>query len=162
MFSHSSLTRGSWEHKYFPVYYFPLSQVPDKYLTRKQTVEDGEVYDITVGDQHASGAAKVFSTPAELSGLIKIKFDAMDAWFEEEEQIYAHPKDPYKVMCTNVTVLQFADSQNSDSMSYSRHVMFESKSMVLRWLTLTKRGFSSKLVSQSARTCPRQIADWTS
>jgi len=28
--------------------------------------------------------------------LIRFPFDKMGAWFEEDEQIYVHPKDPYK------------------------------------------------------------------
>ena len=27
----------------------------------------------------------------------------MDAWFEEDDQIYIHPKDPYKVKITVFT-----------------------------------------------------------
>lgn len=33
----------------------------------------------------------------ELEGLVNIEFGAADAWFEEDEQIFVHPKDPYKV-----------------------------------------------------------------
>lgn len=33
----------------------------------------------------------------ELTGLLSIEFGSMDAWFEEDEQIFVHPKDPYKV-----------------------------------------------------------------
>lgn len=89
--------QDSWEHQYYPVYYFLLNEVPEKYLGGKKSVEDGDTYDIVVGNQQASGAAKVFSTPSELSGLIKITFGTMHAWFEEDEQVYIHPKDPYKV-----------------------------------------------------------------
>lgn len=33
----------------------------------------------------------------DLADLFTINFGAMDAWFEEDEQIFVHPKDPYKV-----------------------------------------------------------------
>jgi hypothetical protein len=33
----------------------------------------------------------------DLGGLFTINFAAMDHWFEEEEEIFVHPKDPYKV-----------------------------------------------------------------
>lgn len=36
-------------------------------------------------------------TKGELAGLATVDFSTMDAWFEEEEQIFVHPKDPYKV-----------------------------------------------------------------
>jgi len=30
-----------------------------------------------------------------LEGLVRFEFKAMDAWFEEDQQIYDHPKNPY-------------------------------------------------------------------
>jgi hypothetical protein len=35
-----------------------------------------------------------------LKGLVKLEFSAMDAWFEEDEEIFVHPKDPYKVLAS--------------------------------------------------------------
>jgi hypothetical protein len=40
---------------------------------------------------------KVEGKEKELGGLLKVKFGAPDAWFEEAEQVFVHPKDPYKV-----------------------------------------------------------------
>ena len=39
-----------------------------------------------------------------VKGLVYIEFDAVDAWFEEEEQIFVHPKDPYKVSRCRITI----------------------------------------------------------
>ena len=36
-------------------------------------------------------------TTGKLAGLAPVKFSDMDAWFEEDEEIFFHPKDPYKV-----------------------------------------------------------------
>ena len=33
----------------------------------------------------------------DFEGYVRIAFDAVDAWFEEDQRIYVHPKDPYKV-----------------------------------------------------------------
>lgn len=33
----------------------------------------------------------------KLAGLATVKFSDMDAWFEEDEEVFIHPKDPYKV-----------------------------------------------------------------
>ncbi|EEB91050.1 hypothetical protein MPER_10661, partial [Moniliophthora perniciosa FA553] len=68
----------------------------------KKTGSDGvETYDIVVGKHTAPQAATVF-TQDKLAGLLKIDFRAMNAWFEEDEQVFVHPKDPYK----RVDVLQ--------------------------------------------------------
>ncbi|CAN5436716.1 hypothetical protein BH18ACT8_BH18ACT8_09710 [soil metagenome] len=30
-----------------------------------------------------------------LAGLARLDWDALDAWFEEDEQVFVHPRDPY-------------------------------------------------------------------
>jgi hypothetical protein len=49
-----------------------------------------------VGDHVAENAATLFLV-GDIKDFIRIEFNKADAWFEEDEQIYAHPKDPYKV-----------------------------------------------------------------
>lgn len=72
----------------------------EKHLTRSPDAagdKEHEVFDVVVGGKTAQGAAKRY-TNGELKGLISIRPLAMDAWFEENEQLlYDHPKDPYKV-----------------------------------------------------------------
>lgn len=53
------------------------------------------VYDLAVGDR-TSPAAVTFFTSGNFAGYAKIAIDKADAWFEEDERIYSHPKDPYK------------------------------------------------------------------
>lgn len=55
-----------------------------------------QTFDIVVGDRKALGAATKY-VKGELKGLVTISFGEMDAWFEEDEQVFIHPKDPYKV-----------------------------------------------------------------
>ena len=31
----------------------------------------------------------------ELRDMIRLEWDAMDAWFEEDEEVFTHPRDPY-------------------------------------------------------------------
>ncbi|KIK66694.1 hypothetical protein GYMLUDRAFT_37839 [Collybiopsis luxurians FD-317 M1] len=95
-----------WEHKYYPQYYFPISELPKKYIDEgsKQVTSEGLTkYDIVVGDRRAKEALTVFGeSDGDLAGLFKIVFDSMDMWYEEDEQVFVHPKDPYK----RVDVLQ--------------------------------------------------------
>lgn len=63
-------------------------------------MEGTNVYDLVVRDRMAKGAVTEFTTEGkykELAGLFKIDFASADAWFEEDDRIYVHPKDPYKV-----------------------------------------------------------------
>ncbi|KAG6379592.1 DUF427-domain-containing protein [Boletus reticuloceps] len=69
----------------------------DKPPFKAPHIEDSEKR--VVGDRVAKEAVTLFTSEEkhkELAGLFKIKFASADAWFEEEERIYVHPKDPYK------------------------------------------------------------------
>lgn len=62
--------------------------------------EGTKIYDLAVGDRVAKEAVTEYTGEGkfkELAGLFKLGFADADAWFEEDERIYIHPKDPYKV-----------------------------------------------------------------
>ncbi|KAI9000603.1 DUF427-domain-containing protein [Trametes punicea] len=90
-----------WLKPNYPFYFFKTKDVPKKYLVDAFESRKHHLYDIVVGDRRAEAAATLYNDD-DLDGLIQIAFSAMDAWFEEDEQIYVHPKDPYK----RVDVLQ--------------------------------------------------------
>ncbi|KAJ3859953.1 MAG: DUF427-domain-containing protein [Lentinula lateritia] len=95
-----------WEHQWYPQYYFPNNELPSKFLDddSKQSLPDGATkYDIVVGDKRAPEAVIVYGdSNGDLTGLFKIGYNSMERWFEEDEQVFVHPKDPYK----RVDVLQ--------------------------------------------------------
>ncbi|KAG6812372.1 hypothetical protein H0H92_003183 [Tricholoma furcatifolium] len=91
-----------WEKPSYPAYFFPVEVLPKDFLNSRRVEGGVEVFDVIVGDHHAPSAVTSYSSNAELSGLFTITFGAMDAWFEEDEQIFVHCKDPYK----RVDVLQ--------------------------------------------------------
>ena len=35
------------------------------------------------------------STIDELGGTVRFEWAALDAWFEEDEQVFVHPRSPY-------------------------------------------------------------------
>ncbi|KAI0926005.1 hypothetical protein AcW1_008292 [Taiwanofungus camphoratus] len=90
-----------WLKPYYPSYCFDSADILAKYLVQVSKSPQNERYDVVVGGKKAEGAVTKY-TEGELSDLINIEFGAMDAWFEEDEQIFVHPKDPYK----RVDVLQ--------------------------------------------------------
>jgi uncharacterized protein (DUF427 family) len=92
-----------WEVPYYPAYYFPVADVradllePDGGTVHSPSRGDGETYTITAGGRQAAGAAVRYadSPIPELRNLIRLDWDAMDAWFEEDEEVFTHPRDPY-------------------------------------------------------------------
>ena len=92
-----------WEVPYYPAYYIPESDVRLDLLVPSDRTEhspsrgDARYFDVMVGDRVAdSGAWSYPDSPIEaLRGLVRFDWDAMDAWFEEDEEVYVHPRSPY-------------------------------------------------------------------
>jgi uncharacterized protein (DUF427 family) len=55
---------------------------------------DGVALTLRVGGTDRDGAAFVPADP-DLQGHAVLAFDAFDAWFEEDERLLAHPREPY-------------------------------------------------------------------
>lgn len=86
----------SWEHVFYPLYYIPINDVDEIYFEHAGGDTEADTYDIVVNDRRSAGAAQLFKH-GDLKGWLKIGFDKVDSWFEEDEEIFVHPKDPYKV-----------------------------------------------------------------
>jgi uncharacterized protein (DUF427 family) len=88
-----------WEVSSYPTYYFPVTDVRTELLQR----EDGVVHSPSRGDGQRfsvkgvpQAALRYQESPIEeLRDLIRFDWDSMDAWFEEDEQVFTHPRDPY-------------------------------------------------------------------
>jgi uncharacterized protein (DUF427 family) len=59
----------------------------------------GEAQHVTIkagGKEAVDAALRYADSPiTELRDLIRLDWDAMDGWFEEDEEVYTHPRDPY-------------------------------------------------------------------
>jgi uncharacterized protein (DUF427 family) len=92
-----------WEIPSYPAYYFPVEDVradllvPTATVTHSPGLGDARHFTVRVGDRRAEDAAlRYAASPVEqLRDLIRLDWDAMDAWFEEDEEVYTHPRDPY-------------------------------------------------------------------
>lgn len=93
------------ESRRLPVYFFPREDVHADLLAESgRTAEDehkGPVtyWHVAVGDERAEDAAYAFLDPPagapELAGFVAFEWDAMDAWFEEDDPVFRHARDPY-------------------------------------------------------------------
>jgi uncharacterized protein (DUF427 family) len=106
-----------WEVPYYPAYYVPLADVraelqPDGEAVHSPSRGEGRTFTVRTGGGEAPGGALryVDSPIEELRDLIRLDWHAMDAWFEEDEEVFTHPRDPY----TRVDIL-----------ASSRHVRVE-------------------------------------
>ncbi|HET6445358.1 MAG TPA: DUF427 domain-containing protein [candidate division Zixibacteria bacterium] len=81
-------------------YYFPRADVNVEHLNPRRLGSDGRQYfDVQVGDRIVEDGAWTYMDPpcnlANLRGFYGFQWNKMDHWFEEEEEIFAHPRDPY-------------------------------------------------------------------
>ena len=109
-----------FEQGHLPVYYFPLEDVDAEYLepSDKHTTcpRKGEAsyYTIRVGDRAAEDAAWRYPDPIDecpdISGHVAFYWSKMDTWWEEDDEVFKHAKDPY---------------HRVDALRSSRHVKVE-------------------------------------
>ncbi|TFY67689.1 hypothetical protein EVJ58_g1442 [Rhodofomes roseus] len=90
-----------WLKPNYPYYFFDAADVPTEFLHQASRSAESENYDLVVGARKAENAVTKY-LQGDLAGLVQITMGAVDAWFEEDEQVFVHPKDPYK----RVDVLQ--------------------------------------------------------
>lgn len=86
-------------------YLFPKEDVNQQYLINSDHVTEsgwrGRVvhWHVTVGDRTAENAAWEYiddkDKRPDMRGYIGFDWKAMDAWYEEAEQVFKHPRDPW-------------------------------------------------------------------
>jgi uncharacterized protein (DUF427 family) len=93
------------ETGHLPVYYFPPEDVredvlaPTEQHTRCPYKGEASYWTIKVGDRVAENAMWGYLDPLpgreDIRGYRAFYWRRVDAWYEEDEQIFEHPRDPY-------------------------------------------------------------------
>ena len=91
------------EKKRLAVYYFPIKDVrldlfqPTAYKSTHAGKGEASFYSVKVGDRVAEKAAWRYLQPEQpdLKDYVAFYWDKMDAWFEEDDEVFVHPRDPY-------------------------------------------------------------------
>jgi len=91
-----------WEIPAYPTYYFPVEDVRGDLLHGagggQRRNGDGELFTVRVGGREAPDSAIRFGGAASnkrLRGTLRLEWSAMDAWFEEDEEVFTHARDPH-------------------------------------------------------------------
>jgi uncharacterized protein (DUF427 family) len=93
------------ETGHLPVYYFPQEDVRMELLEESAHTThcpfkgDASYWSVRVGDKVAENAVWSYPEPLEssppLAGYLAFYWDRMDHWYEEDEEVFVHPRDPY-------------------------------------------------------------------
>ena len=162
-----------WETPYYPTYYFPLADVRGHLLetdgpaTHSPSRGNGRTFTVRAGDREAPRAAIRYedSPIEELRELIRLDWHAMDAWFEEDEQVFTHPRDPY----TRVDILPSSRHVRVDmdgatvAESTSPRLLFETGLPARYYLPKTHVRLDLLIPTDTVSHCPyKGQAEWWS
>jgi uncharacterized protein (DUF427 family) len=91
-----------WEWENYPQYYVPVSDILAAALVDEEHIQStrrgqAHIHGLEIGEVSRPSAVKVFTdSPFELlNGTARIDWDSIDAWYEEDEQVFVHPRNPY-------------------------------------------------------------------
>jgi uncharacterized protein (DUF427 family) len=93
------------QHGFLPVFWLPAGDVrvdllePSDWTTESPYRGTATYWHLRVGDRLAESAIWTYAEPRagspDTRGHYSFAFHSMDAWYEEEERIYVHARDPY-------------------------------------------------------------------
>ena len=95
-----------FETRHLPVYYFPRGDVrmdllaPTDHHSFCPYKGKASYWTIKAGDRTSENAVWGYPEPydevPELAGFVAFYWDRVDHWYEEDEEIFVHARDPYK------------------------------------------------------------------
>ena len=93
------------ETGHLPVYYFPVEDVRMELLHESEHTTscpfkgEASYWSARVGGKVAENAAWSYPEPVAsappLAGYLAFYWNKMDHWYEEDEEVFVHPRDPY-------------------------------------------------------------------
>jgi uncharacterized protein (DUF427 family) len=93
------------EAGHLPVYYFPPEDVRTDLLEPTGTSThcpykgDASYWSIRVGERVVRDAVWSYQDPLperiDIKGYLALYWNRVDAWFEEDDQVFVHPRDPH-------------------------------------------------------------------
>jgi uncharacterized protein (DUF427 family) len=91
-----------WENPNYPAYYLPRADVvaalePTGTSIHSPSRGDTVHYTVKAGGKELVDAAWQYpeSPLEEIRDHVRFDWQALDAWFEEDEEVYVHPRSPY-------------------------------------------------------------------
>ncbi len=123
-----------WEVPYYPAYWLPAADVATERLP-EGAVRRGD---------------------GELAGYLRIDWEAMDAWFEEDEEVYVHPRSPYTRVDILASSRHVVVSLGGEVVAESRQprLLFETGLPVRYYLPLTDVRLDRLRPSATVTQCP--------
>ncbi|WP_033289574.1 DUF427 domain-containing protein [Amycolatopsis jejuensis] len=153
----SSRAKYVWEWPYYPQFYLPLDDIAPGVLVDEDHAEGpARRHALRVGEVEKPAAAWVQGDDAALPGHVRFEWNALDAWFEEDEQIYVHPRNPYSrvdaLRSTRHVRVQLDGVPLAESSSPV--LLFETGLPTRYYFNRTEVDFTHLVPSETVTACP--------
>lgn len=152
-----------WEWPNYPQYYVPIDDVNEDFLVdemyeKHQSLGTYMRYGFAVGDRQVAKAAKMYTDDSleGLAGMVRFEWAALDSWFEEDERLFVHPRNPY----TRVDALRSTRTVRVEldgivlAESSSPVMVFETGLPTRYYLNQTDVHFEHLVASDTVSECP--------
>ncbi|MEU8615905.1 DUF427 domain-containing protein [Actinoplanes sp. NPDC048791] len=156
-----------WEWPPYPQYYVPAADLAPEVLIDEEQATEGSARRVGLRSGEVTrSAAGHLHTGGELAGLVRLEWDALDAWFEEDEQVFVHPRNPY----ARVDALRSARHVRVEldgvrlAESATPVIVFETGLPPRYYLPRTAVDFTALVPSETVTACPykgRTTAYWS-
>lgn len=159
----TTCARYVWEWPSFPQYYIPIADIDPHVLVDESEVELGDrgtaqLHGLRVGGASHRCSVRVYGDDAiaGLRGTARFEWGALDAWFEEDEQVFVHPRSPYSrvdALRSSRVVRVELDGQLL-AQSTSPVLVFETGLPTRFYLDRTAVDFRHLVPSETVTQCP--------
>ncbi|HWN35559.1 MAG TPA: DUF427 domain-containing protein [Pseudonocardia sp.] len=172
--------RYVWEWPNYPQYYVPVDDLAPGTLVdeqRTELVRGATVYryGMRAGGMERPGAAQVYPADAaagahprrdSLAGLARLDWAALDAWYEEDEEVFVHPRNPYARVDALRSVRRVRVERDGAVLAESACtvMVFETGLPTRYYFNRTEVNFAHLVPSDTVTACPykgRTSAYWS-
>jgi uncharacterized protein (DUF427 family) len=152
-----------WEKASYPQYYIPVADVRSDVLVPEDATEPSprglvHLHGLRVGNtgrSHAAGLIRESSVEG-LSGTVRFDWSALDAWYEEDEQVFVHPRSPYvrvdALRSTRTVRIERDGAVLAESSSPV--LLFETGLPTRYYLNRTEIDFTRMIPTDTVTSCP--------
>ncbi|MCW2525171.1 MAG: hypothetical protein JWM76_31 [Pseudonocardiales bacterium] len=152
-----------WEHPAYPQFHIPLGDIRADAIVRTGQIHPSrrgavEACDLRQGDIERPRAGKLYvdSEIPGIVGTVRFEWGALDSWFEEDEEVFVHPRSPYArvdaIRSTRTVRVELDGVVLAESRSPV--MVFETGLPTRYYLNRTDVDFTNLVASATETKCP--------
>jgi uncharacterized protein (DUF427 family) len=151
-----------WEWPNYPQYYVPIGDINQSLLVDEQQTErlrrgTAQLLSLHVGEVTRPRSVRHYTYAADgLTDTVRIDWEALDHWLEEDEEVFVHPRNPYvRVDALRSTRRVKIELDGAILAESSSPVMvFETGLPTRYYLNRTEVNFDHMVPSNTVTACP--------